>query len=239
MISQDSIPRSNASIRAGLGLPTSTTDNAAIRADGTSGGMQDSGVIIADDNDVSGVVDLTITGNYSQTGATTGSTGTGTQTLNGNVVVTTGKTITAVSGIIFSNETLSQYDEGTWTPTIFGSGTAGTPTYSDQSGTYTRIGRDCLFQYRVAITAKTGIAGNIAIGGLPFTINASFNASLGIGYYAGLTFGAGRTQLIGLGIAGTTSFLLQACGSAVAAASITDADIAASTELIGFFHFRI
>lgn len=50
-----------AQVQAVLGLASSTTDNAAIRADGTAGGTQNSGVIIDDSNNISGVGTLSLT----------------------------------------------------------------------------------------------------------------------------------------------------------------------------------
>lgn len=233
--------------KADLGLATSSTDNAAVRFDGTSGNTQNSGVIIDDSNNVSGVGTLgcgaiTTTGNFSQTGATTFGTGTGTVTLNGNTTVTTGKTITAVSGIIFSNETLNQYDEGTWTPTIRGDATAGSNTYSAQAGYYTRIGRFVHCAFYVNLTAKDGaMAGNIAIGGLPFTVVGSSNYVSGtaIGGYGDITLGAGYTQLmIRQAVNGTTA-LLGKGGTAIAFASIVAADIAATSFISGSITYEI
>ncbi len=204
------------------------TDNAVTRADGTTGKIQDSLLVVGDTGNVSGVVDLALTGNVTQTGATTLSTGTGTQTINGNMVVTTGKTITAVSGIIFSNETLSQYDEGTWTPTILGSVTPGTPTYYLQSGRYTRIGRMVNCTAYVGITAKTGIAGNVQLGGLPFTIGGSFVCSV-IGAYEGITMSAGHTQLGAASASAVTVIQLSENGSAAVSNPVPDANLAAAS----------
>ena len=64
--------------------------------------------------------------------------------------------------------TLDDYEEGTWTPTISGSSTTGTTTYTSQTGTYTKIGN--LVEIRASVTwsAATG-TGQILMGGLPFT----------------------------------------------------------------------
>ena len=59
--------------------------------------------------------------------------------------------------------------KGLWTPTVRGSSTAGTQSYSAQVG-YWRI-IDTTFEawFRLALTAVDGsIAGNVQIGGLPF-----------------------------------------------------------------------
>lgn len=75
--------------------------------------------------------------------------------------------------------TLDDYEEGTWTPVIYGTSTAGTGTYTSQLGTYTKIGRVVHITMQVAITAHTG-TGNMRISGLPFA------ASLGTIAYAPL-----------------------------------------------------
>jgi hypothetical protein len=68
--------------------------------------------------------------------------------------------------------TLDDYEEGTFTPTIVGTTTAGTGTYILQVGRYTKIGNRVHFTLKVTISAHTG-TGNMSIGGLPFTSNAT------------------------------------------------------------------
>ena len=65
--------------------------------------------------------------------------------------------------------TLDDYEEGTWTPTIFGEASAGTTTYTLQNGRYNKIGNMVVVWCRVDYTAATG-SGAMFIGGLPFTI---------------------------------------------------------------------
>jgi hypothetical protein len=64
--------------------------------------------------------------------------------------------------------TLDDYEEGTFTPTMIPDGTAGTTTYSTQLGYYTKVGRLVTFQIYLEWTAQTG-TGNILCRGLPFT----------------------------------------------------------------------
>lgn len=71
---------------------------------------------------------------------------------------------------------LDYYETGTFTPTIAGATTAGTPTYSIQYGDYVRVGKVvhcCIF---IEWTAWTGSpAGNFEIQSLPFTcVNPAF-----------------------------------------------------------------
>ena len=79
--------------------------------------------------------------------------------------------IYANSGISFNSgtTTIANYTEtGTWTPTVSGS-TAGTGTYSTQTGNYQRIGNIVFIQAQVVWTAQTG-AGNLLLTGFPFTV---------------------------------------------------------------------
>jgi hypothetical protein len=67
---------------------------------------------------------------------------------------------------------LDDYEEGTFTPTIIGTTTAGTGTYTTQVGAYTKVGRAVTIQIRLSWTAHTG-AGFMFVSGLPFTILSS------------------------------------------------------------------
>ena len=88
----------------------------------------------------------------------------------GNLIVASGQGIdfSATSGT-GTSELLNDYEEGDWTPVIIGSTTAGTGTYTSQSGTYTKIGRQVTIRGYVDWTAHTG-TGALRISGLPFTI---------------------------------------------------------------------
>jgi hypothetical protein len=65
--------------------------------------------------------------------------------------------------------TLDDYEEGTFTPTIIGATTAGAGTYTTQVGAYTKVGRAVSIQIRLSWTAHTG-TGFMLVSGLPFTI---------------------------------------------------------------------
>jgi len=64
--------------------------------------------------------------------------------------------------------TLDDYEEGSWTPTISGDSTAGTGTYTFQQGAYTKVGRLVTVQAKLGWSAHTGI-GNMLITNLPFS----------------------------------------------------------------------
>jgi len=64
--------------------------------------------------------------------------------------------------------TLDDYEEGTFTPTAYGSSVAGTTTYTLQQGTYTKIGRQVTISVRISYSALTG-SGELTFGNFPFT----------------------------------------------------------------------
>ena len=68
--------------------------------------------------------------------------------------------------------TLDDYEEGTFTPTIIGLTTAGVGTYAAQVGTYTKVGRLVTVFISLNWSAHTG-TGNLQINGLPFAISAT------------------------------------------------------------------
>jgi hypothetical protein len=89
--------------------------------------------------------------------------------------------------------TLDDYEEGTFTPTIIGTSTAGTGTYSVQSGTYTKVGRLVSCQIFLDWTAHTG-TGDMRISGLPFQVSSASNyfAAAAIGYFSNVSLSAGN-----------------------------------------------
>jgi hypothetical protein len=91
-------------------------------------------------------------------------------------ITTDGYLRLAGGGIQFNGDTLAanaldDYEEGTWTPTIIGFSTAGTASYTQQEGNYTKIGRVVYIRFTVEYNSGTG-TGILRISGLPFTIGA-------------------------------------------------------------------
>jgi hypothetical protein len=78
--------------------------------------------------------------------------------------------------------TLDDYEEGTWTPTLtFGGGSTGM-TYGGQLGTYVKIGKLVWLNCRVTLTAKGSSTGSARVTGLPFTNQGgSSNGEIQIG----------------------------------------------------------
>ena len=63
---------------------------------------------------------------------------------------------------------LDDYEEGTWTPTLFGTATAGTASYTQRVGTYTKVGNLVYVQMYLVFSSFTGTSA-MRISGLPFT----------------------------------------------------------------------
>jgi hypothetical protein len=142
------------------------------------------------------------------------STRTGDQTIvNGNLVIGT-----AGKGIDFSvnpnpggmtSELLNDYEEGTWTPVVRGSTTAGTYEIGTNGSTYTKVGRTVTLQgyIQFAGTVTGGGVGDLQITGLPFTKTATSypvgGVYLALGTYVGIapivvfrSFSASSTLLL-------------------------------------------
>ena len=80
---------------------------------------------------------------------------------------------------------LDDYEEGTWTPTaVFSS--SGSPTYSRQTATYTKIGRFVFCDVSIIFQKNTG-SGNLSIEGFPFNNTTGEDRGIAsFGYFSGI-----------------------------------------------------
>lgn len=123
-----------------------------------------------------------------------------TPTLVGDVTLSTGNVVIGTSGkgIDFSatpntgtSELFADYEEGTFTPTIVGTTTAGIGVYTAQTGRYTKIGNRVYVNIYLLWSAHTG-TGNMRVDGLPYTsINVANTYSSFSAYISSLTLTAG------------------------------------------------
>ena len=83
--------------------------------------------------------------------------------------LTTGRlAFPATQNPVTNANTLDDYEEGSWTPTVTAS-TPGTPTYSLQDGWYYKLGRHVSFSGTVTLSGGTLPSSTfVAVGGLPF-----------------------------------------------------------------------
>ena len=186
----------------------------------TSGG---GGVIVT--SDASGNLNIQSGGSTVVAVTSTGATVTGTLAASGASTFTgTGKFATTIgvgnatpsasgSGITFpatqsassDANTLDDYEEGTWTPSL-----GGTTTYLAQTGYYTKIG-NVVTVYGVLYINAIGTGSVNTISGLPF--NASQSSFIGI-----QAFGTINTSVVSL-IGNTTNAAIGMYGQTVAGTS--------------------
>ena len=135
-------------------------------------------------------IGISTTGNIATTGSGTLSVA-GTSTLTGNTTVagtlTNTGLITASAGVAIGGtgaaNTIDDYEEGTWTPTIVGYTGGNTQTYAQQVGQYTKIGRHIFANFNVRLSAKGNISGNyVNLQGLPFPLLSGSGIMPGTGH---------------------------------------------------------
>jgi hypothetical protein len=84
---------------------------------------------------------------------------------------------------------LDDYEEGTWTPVLGGTGGTSGQTYSTQVGRYTKIGRQVICNFEVTLTAVGTVSTYASIKGLPFNATGT-SSNLASGSFT-LTFATG------------------------------------------------
>ena len=129
----------------------------------------------------------------------------------GNVIPASGYGIdfSATSGT-GTSELFADYEEGTWTPVVYSGGTDATMN-GVTSGIYTKIGRVVQLQIWIQTTTLNGIGGGqIALKGLPFTVNSGYAGYAGAtaGYSGNLSITAGQSVALRPNAGGTTMGLL-------------------------------
>ena len=135
-------------------------------------------------------------------------------------------------GIQFNGDTaaanaLDDYEEGTFTPTVEGSSTAGTATYSVQIGKYTKIGNQISILIDLAWSGGTG-TGILRIVGLPFT-NVAFNTAGTIGFIDQIALTASNYATMYVAPSSTRLDFVQ---SPTGGGSVTDVSYDAAGRLI-------
>lgn len=109
----------------------------------------------------------------------------------GNLLKTTNIAFPSTQVTSSDPNVLDDYEEGTFTPTVSGATTPGSPTLTVQDGFYTKIGNTVRIQGRVVQTSKGGMVGPINFGGLPFSLDgtASKRAAVSPAFINGIDFG--------------------------------------------------
>jgi hypothetical protein len=166
-------------------------------------------------------------------------------TSGGDVSITSGNLSFANgSGIDFSasagggatSSLLDDYEEGTWTMSIaFGGASAGV-TYANNTGKYTKIGRQVTVTGFMELTNTGASTGNATLTGLPYTVSSS------TGDYAAAAIRTDKVLFNTVPTAwaeiGTTFLTLQQASSGGAGTFLDDTDfVNDSSILIGLTYF--
>lgn len=114
--------------------------------------------------------------------------------------------------------TLDDYEEGTFAPTLFGGTVAGTPSYTLQRGNYRKIG-NTVWVWGEVSGSLSGATGVLVMGAFPFAQDNTANdlGTLSIPMWGGFTLTAGYT-MIGLQMiinTATAQFYESGSGSAL------------------------
>lgn len=133
---------------------------------------------------------------------------------------------------------LDDYEEGTFTPTVYGSSTAGTPTYTTQDGSYEKIGRMVTFRIVLAISAKGSIAGSIRLTGLPFTAALGIESAAVVGNVGGASITAGES-ITGQVKESTTDIRLKVFDATTGASDLLDTEIGSLFLIIISGSYRV
>lgn len=96
-----------------------------------------------------------------------------------------GITFPATQVPVADPNTLDDYEEGAFLPTIIGAATAGTASYGPQRGTYTKIGHRVFYEINVGWSGHTGTGTMVIdISAMPFTPNLASNSAYVPSIYA-------------------------------------------------------
>jgi len=101
-----------------------------------------------------------------------------------------GITFPATQSASSNANTLDDYEEGTFSPSMIGSVTAGSFTYATREGVYTKVGNLVTFQLAIYVTATSvSPSGTARVSGLPFTSGPgmTFNA-FNLGWTGNIAF---------------------------------------------------
>ena len=142
--------------------------------------------------------------------------------------------------------TLDDYEEGTWTPTILATTTNPSVTYTKQAGVYTKVGNLVTVNFQIVLSAISGGSGYAQIGGFPFTAGPSSSTlpsySSGCLSETGINFTwpSGYTQIAMELTNSSTSAYITFLASAKDQAIVSIANIAnGNNYFIGTLSYRI
>lgn len=135
--------------------------------------------------------------------------------------------------------TLDDYEEGTWTPTVGGSGGQSGQVYASQVGTYIKIGQLVIASFNVTLSTLGTITTDVQVKGLPFTVNGTSNytPTTGAIYWSGMT--SSFVTLVGFAAASSTAITIAgATAAATGLANLVQANLSNSSAFAGQLIYR-
>jgi hypothetical protein len=168
------------------------------------------------------------------TGAATFSSGVG---ISGATAPASGIEFPATQVASASANNLDDYEEGTWTMGItFGGGSVGI-TYANNTGTYTKIGRQVTVNGVFLLSNKGTSTGSARITGLPFTIgNTNSNYSSASLWYNNVSI---INEQINIGVTNTTTIAIEQISSLGVISGVTDTNFANNSEVVISFTYFV
>lgn len=120
-----------------------------------------------------------------------------------NGITTSGSTVTQIAFAATQSasadaNTLDDYEESTFTPTLVGSGGQSGQVYSVQVGAYIKIGKLVFIHGRLTMSTLGTVTGTPGIGGLPFTSENTTNLRSVIAIGAWNNFGSINSDVHGI-----------------------------------------
>jgi len=126
---------------------------------------------------------------------------------------------------------LDDYEEGSWTPVITGSGGSSGQTYSVQTGRFVKIGRHVTLWGRVTLSALGTITTSAQIAGFPYTAHNAANSGGSIGYFAAMTATFGSMSML-VQTATTKATLYGLKVPATGMTALVQGDLSATSDII-------
>jgi hypothetical protein len=145
-----------------------------------------------------------------------------------------GITFPATQSASSDANTLDDYEEGTWTPVMYGTSSDPTFTYVNQIGRYTKIGNLVYVFFHVYWTSKSGGGGAMRMT-LPFTssgASATYTGSY-MNDSGGITYGSGYTMLLGQIPPNSSLNYFIVSGSGVSSTTLATGSFASSSFFYG------
>ena len=142
----------------------------------------------------------------------------------------TGITFPATQAASSDANTLDDYEEGTWTPTLTGWNSI---TYVVRVGLYTKIGNQVTCWFDISVSAGTSTAGGVLVTGLPFTARAN-------------SVGGGMTSYADLPVSDRSYYAAYPSGSAInfyyfvsGGTTVSNANISGTRYLQGCVTYQV